>query len=623
MELNESASEIIKRYERTLRADDRDAFHATLDVIDSLLRYCQGGGLVERGNSNFIVLHWYTRLAAALTDFFTRPSTVLDKAKLRELIKRKQTIVYIFCASGYRSTTHLIALCGEERDGKVTLSGAKAIVLLALLSIEDVTEELMTLALRQAPDIFLQLLLGWLNQRAVLTERGEGNRQRLIEESKNAAAAEIEDEDIHLVVNAWMYCSYAAFPAKHGLKKVLNALLLKRMKSAGIHPVVRPPRATSRPKMLVIHERFMSRHAMYRCWAPSIHALAADFELLALADESNIDEPAEKIFSKVYKLPKKIPAIADVVKVVEDIAPDIIFYPSIGMSHWTIMLAGLRLAPLQLMAHGHPATSMWETIDFAYVNDLQGDPASLHSERLLIGNNTAVFEPHSDLPLELPKLVSASTREVRIAVNSKVMKLSHRLIGICRRLKEEADLPVTFSFFPGERHLFFDGLVAALDSVLPNVKVVPYVEYPQFLEEMAKCDLALAAFPFGNTNSTVDTCLLGLPSVVHFGPEGPAQSDRLVLQTMGYPSWLICDSDEQYFETALRLINDPTLREAFKRDIDPAASRAKIFNNSQNAEANPFADMVKYAFRNRDAMISSGTRIFHYSEVLSQNDTRH
>ena len=71
------------------------------------------------------------------------------------------------------------------------------------------------------------------------------------------------------------------------------------------------------------------------------------------------------------------------------------------------MLAGLRLAPLQLMAHGHPATSMWETIDFAYVNDLQGDPASLHSERLLIGNNTAVFEPHSDLPVELPKLVSA------------------------------------------------------------------------------------------------------------------------------------------------------------------------------------------------------------------------
>ena len=72
---------------------------------------------------------------------------------------------------------------------------------------------------------------------------------------------------------------------------------------------------------------------------------------------------------------------------------------------------------------------------------------------------------------------------------------------------------------------------------------------------------------------------------------------------MGYPSWLICDSDEQYFETARRG-NDATLREAFG-DINPAESRAKIFNNEQNT-SEPFLDMVKYAFRNRDAMISSG-----------------
>lgn len=617
METEATFVEIVKKYERTLSDDELDShFSATLDTIDRLTRYCQTGGLLERGNARFSVDHWYTRLAASLTSYFTQPTTVLTKPKLQDVIKRKQIITYIFTASGYRSTSHLIEMCGKENEGKVTLSGPKAIVLLALLSIEDLTEELLDLAKRQTPDVFLQLLLGWLNQRAILTERAERNRQTLIEVAHYAEAANIEDKDIPSLVNAWMYCSYACFPGKHRLKKVLNSLLSKRMTDAGIEPAIAPTPQRKRPKLLVVHERFTSQHAMFRCWAPSIRDLATNFELVALADEPNIDATAEQIFTTVYKLPKKIPPVADIVKTVEDISPDVIFYPSIGMSHWTIMLAGLRLAPLQLMAHGHPATSMWETIDFAYVNDLDGDVASLHSERLLVGNNTAVFEPHAELPLDLPSLEPPSSREVRVAVNSKVMKLSYRLIDICKRLQARAELPVTFSFFPGERHLFYDGLVGAFDSALPNVKVMPYVNYAQFLSEIAKCDLALAAFPFGNTNSTVDTCLLGLPSVVHFGPEGPAQSDRLVLETMGYPDWLICDSDEAYFETALRLINNPSLRQAFKTDIDPVASRARIFNNEENARANPFADLVKYAYDNREAMVSSGQRVFHYSEVL-------
>ena len=127
------------------------------------------------------------------------------------------------------------------------------------------------------------------------------------------------------------------------------------------------------------------------------------------------------------------------------------------MSHWTVMLAQLRLAPIQIMTHGHPATSMSDVIDYAYVCDQEGDVGPLYSEKLL-GSKFASFAPHTALPLETPPLLPASSREVRVAVNSKVMKLSHRLLGICRRLAEEADVPVKFSFFPGERGLFFDGL---------------------------------------------------------------------------------------------------------------------------------------------------------------------
>ena len=69
------------------------------------------------------------------------------------------------------------------------------------------------------------------------------------------------------------------------------------------------------------------------------------------------------------------------------------------------MLAQLRLAPIQIMTHGHPGTSMSDAIDYAYVSDLQGDVANLHSEKILLGSRYASFAPHSDLPVQTPPLL--------------------------------------------------------------------------------------------------------------------------------------------------------------------------------------------------------------------------
>ena len=185
------------------------------------------------------------------------------------------------------------------------------------------------------------------------------------------------------------------------------------------------------------------------------------------------------------------------------------YYPSLGMSHWTVLLAQIRLAPIQFMTHGHPATSMSPQIDYVYLNEICGDHNTLHSEKVLMGPSLLNFDAHNELPKELPSLVAPSDREVRVAVNSKVMKLSSRLMDVCARLHENAAQKVRFSFFPGERNLYFDGLTAAIRSRLPSADVIPYVSYEQFLNEMCKCDMALSAFPFGNTNSTVDTSLSG------------------------------------------------------------------------------------------------------------------
>lgn len=611
-------AELISRYEQKIYADTAGVtLDVTIKVLDELVEALSGGGLAERGVPVGAREHWYTRLASALTLYITHPQTRITLDGLRNVCRRKQQIAYIFAASGYRSTTHLIRLVADDQQGALSLNHERAAVLLAFMALDDVTDELLNISLRQPPDVLLILMLGWLNQRAVLTEQGERNRSRLLASGPLISASVPTDSDIGHIVNAWMYSSYASSPCKHDIKKYFNELLRGLVEGL---PSAIPDRrpTTSRPKMLILHERFTMPSAMYRCYAPSIRDLKKHFELVAMAEQEHIDQAADEIFDVVARIKSGRKNMKEIIAAIEAFSPDVIYYPSLGMSHWTVLTAQLRLAPVQIMTHGHPATSMSDAIDYVYTCSLDGDVAAIHSEKIILGPDFAVFDPHTDLPTELPPLLPPSEREVRVAVNSKVMKLSHRLIDICVRLQKAADVPVRFSFFPGEQRMFYDGLAPALQNLLPNAEVMPYLDYDRFLAEMCKCDLALAAFPFGNTNSTVDTTLLGLPTVAHFGPESPAQSDRLVMRTAGLPEWLICNTDEQYYTTALRLINSPEARRAAMANESRAALRTRIFNNKVNAAANPFADVLYHIYLNHERLMATPERVFDYRDLLGQ-----
>lgn len=615
-----SFEECITDYELAI-ADpaEIDQMTATITLLDGLTEACSTGGLVEKGVLAATREHWYTRAAAALTQVITHPGTRINAESVAKMILRKQIVSYIFCASGFRNMSHLISLIKDRSDnGDITINTKRAAVLLTFIGLDDVNDSLMDVALRQPPQLLLHLMLGWLNQRAVLTAQGEKNRGRLLTSGHLLEEARISDAEINSVANAWMYSSYADTANKHDIKKWFNHLLLKRMQEAKITPQPMAYVLKKRPKVLVIHERFVEQHAMFRCYAPMIRTLGDFFETVALADSETIDEAADKFFDKVIRLPAPRPSLAALVKLILNEKPDIIYYPSVGMSFWPVMTAGLRLAPIQIATGGHPATTMLNTIDYVYSNgDTEGDLSKIYSERIIKGPTNIMFQAHSDLPEELPNLIPPSSREVRIAVNSKVMKLSWRLITICIRLQREAKVPVRFSFFPGERLVFMDGLDAAIRAHLPSANVVPYVGYEKFLNEMCKCDFALAAFPFGNTNSTVDTCMLGLPTVAHFGPEIAAQSDRMVLRAAGLPDWLVCDNDEDYFQAALRLINEPSIRGDVMEGNDRQTVRQRLFSQSVGVAQEPFGEVLYKVHRNFALLGNSDKRVIDFTEILA------
>ena len=118
--------------------------------------------------------------------------------------------------------------------------------------------------------------------------------------------------------------------------------------------------------LLVVLELWHSKHAMYRCYSKGLEALSNEFRLVALGTEQQTLDENVTMFDEVIRFDANL-EFSDVRKAImkiTDLAPDAIFYPSVGMSPVAVQLAQLRLAPVQMMSGGHPASSFSTEMDY-------------------------------------------------------------------------------------------------------------------------------------------------------------------------------------------------------------------------------------------------------------------
>lgn len=570
-------NELVETLEKRIQSGEGDALEITLQAIIDAGVSLKDAGLRHRGISEAAITHHYTRLASVITHVITTYDGGLSAQRYEAVCWRKQDISYIFAVSGYRSMAHLVNLCSSRNeDGSLSLKKNRALLLLAFLDIDHLTSELLDFALTQQPVLLLPLLISWLSQRAILTERGESNRTKILQSGHLIEDVQIEDRHLPMISVAYMYVTYAVYPGRHEFKRSLNRLCSNLLGRRKLQPAdIKPPKR-KKPRLLVIHEWFSHSHAMYRCYAPLVQALGRKFELHSLASTEGIDAEAAKMFkSSTVVEPLKV-GIPGILKEINRLKPDAVFYPSVGMAYWVILLSNLRLAPVQFASQGHPATTMSPFIDFMFVWRRGFKSEHLYSEKVIVGQSDSLFAPHSGLKKARPNpRYTVATSEVNVAINAKLMKLNHQLLTICKTITERSALPVTFQFFPGEKGWAFDGISQSISNHIPNSIVHPLMKYEDLLEKISMCDFALSPMPFGNTNSVIDCSLLGVPNVGFFGEELSAQTDALVMELFDAPKELINSELETYTECAVRLANDLEFRMRIRRSLD----RDKIYKS--------------------------------------------
>ena len=163
---------------------------------------------------------------------------------------------------------------------------------------------------------------------------------------------------VRTLVSSYMGCSYAEGESKHAIKRSFNRMLKRLVETYVALPSFSADRELKmRPTMLVPVEAFGSRHAIYRCNALSMKQLRNKFNLVAIGGMASMDEISKQLFDDVIVFDEGAINLHDIVAGIGAVNPDLVYYPSLGMSTNWVTLSSVRLAPIQLMGLNHPATS--------------------------------------------------------------------------------------------------------------------------------------------------------------------------------------------------------------------------------------------------------------------------
>ncbi|HIK10780.1 MAG TPA: tetratricopeptide repeat protein [Oscillatoriaceae cyanobacterium M33_DOE_052] len=243
----------------------------------------------------------------------------------------------------------------------------------------------------------------------------------------------------------------------------------------------------------------------------------------------------------------------------------ILVFPEIGMDPPTLRLAGLRLAPVQCTAWGHPVTSGMPTIDYFLSSELmEPENAQEHySEKLILLPNIGVAYPR---PQDIPELEKTRTdydlpedAVIYLCCQAPFKYLpqyDYILAAIARRVPG-----AKFLFFRGE--LLKERLAKAFAAVGLNSedyclhKNVPARYDYLMLNRLS--DVFLDTFTWSGGNTSLEAIACHLPIVTCPGEFMRGRHADSFLKMMGVTE-TIAQTPAEYIEIAVQLGLDPQWR---------------------------------------------------------------
>ncbi|MBW4638132.1 MAG: tetratricopeptide repeat protein [Gloeocapsa sp. UFS-A4-WI-NPMV-4B04] len=241
----------------------------------------------------------------------------------------------------------------------------------------------------------------------------------------------------------------------------------------------------------------------------------------------------------------------------------ILIFPDIGMEPSTTQMAGLRLAPVQCTAWGHPITSGLPTIDYYLSSDLmEPENAQEHySEQLIRLPNIGLCYPKPTVPQPIKSRSDFQLRDDSVVYLScqSLFKYLPRYDYIFPAIvKQVSQAQIAFlahqSTYITEK--FWQRLQRAFASFGLNSEdycvIVPRQNVLGYLNLNSVSDVYLDTLSWSGGNSTLEAIACNLPIVTCPGEFMRGRHSYAILEMLGVTD-TIATSEAEYIEIAVKL----------------------------------------------------------------------
>jgi len=559
----------------------------------------------EREDFNGSEEFYMTRVAAATVALLVSPKWDITDKQYIELAVRHDSFSKIFALSAYGNPEHamvLISAIEYEAIQKIK----RWYLCVSLSSSVDMYQILMADKQLAFPKI-----VAMIGQSCVLNKHEEDNKTYLIENSGAffEGITMFSDTLVPVVGKTWMECSYAVSDKRHLTKLHLNEVIKRSYQIQEVPSEAKIRQG--RQSIGVVIEVMRQGHAMFRCYRNILVALNKYFDVTIYAQNARVDDAVRALGKNFVEVSFKKQTLEQVAGVIRESGHDMIYYPSLGMDHWTTILCNYRLAPIQTMTYGHPASSCSSAIDFVFFDsDAAADPECLTEKVILDEAEINTFVRNSTLE-NFKKVEPVDDGVVHLAITSSFLKLNWLILYVCSELVKRTEKKLHFHFFVAGSGRLSSYVSKCISEYLEKYTVYEEMPYDDYLSYLSRCSIRLGTMPFAGTNTTVDCMTLGIPSVVFDGPEVFSHFEPVLLrrlQKVG-ESWIdevICPDIAEYIEKTLWLINDDTARLEHARRLVSAFEKSNIISETGGGCAWAF----KWLFDHRETVLESDQKVF-------------
>ena len=527
------------------------------------------------------IKHFCTRVAVAMSELFSDPKLDISEGGAQRFFTLQRWINMIFASSPFVNADHVLQAYNRNPD-KTNLSDfhldntRSSLIKFCIFYLPESNVNVNLDALWNLdPELCASLCFALQSPRFIGTDQAFSKRGTLLQwfPEKLATIENLNNVPSAISHDVYMHCSYDIAENKHWVKKALNQVIRRHLLKGGWtdRDVTKLGEHNGKPVMVVLLEHFHSSHSIYRTHSTSMIAARERFHLIGVGNEA-VDAAGQAVFDEFHLLKGDniFSKLNELKEICEKNGAAVLYMPSIGMDLTTIFASNTRLAPVQVIALGHPATTHSDFIEYVIVEDDYVGSEKCFSEQLLrLPKDALPYVPSALAPQHVEYRLRENPEVVNIGIASTTMKLNPYFLAALKAIRDRANVKVHFHFALGQSsgvtHPYVERFIK---SYLGNDATAhPHAPYDQYLRILHNCDMMVNPFPFGNTNGIIDMVTLGLVGICKTGAEVHEHIDEGLFKRLGLPEWLIANTVDEYVERAIRLAENHQERLELRRHI--------------------------------------------------------